>query len=164
MAIMTTDFEELDFIAHEPDKPMAEVETARGISTPDERRSLDAPRARLKAVASGKAPLRVEDVESVLVDHALDADERSKSLGATASELVDFLMSSERPDPEATLKIVKSLSSLAFKNASEMRKSLELATRIQRRPPPRVQIVGVGGQVNVGDKQINTNSVELGDQ
>ena len=121
------------------------------------------PRSRLKAVANGATQLRVGDVESLLVDHALDADQRAKGLGHTASELVAFLLSEEKPDPEATLKVVRDLSSLAFKNAGEMRKSLELATRIQRRPPPRVQILGVSGQVNVGDKQINTRSLEVGD-
>ena len=163
MAIMATDIEKLDLVVNEHADSMAEVVPNRGIDTVDEHSLLDAPRARLKAVANGTAPLRVEDVESVLVDHALDADQRAKGLGQTASELVEFLLSDQRPDPEATLRIVKDLSGLSRANGQEMRRTIELLTRIRRQPPPRVQVVAVDGQVNVGDKQINSCTLEVGD-
>ena len=71
------------------------------------------PRGRLKAVASGEALLKIEDIESLLTDHVLDADAHSKKLGKTCSQLVEFMFSNQKTDPTATLGLIKDLSSLS---------------------------------------------------
>ncbi len=120
------------------------------------------PRDRLKAAALGAAPLEIKDIESLLTDHILDADEHAKDLSRTCSQLVEFLFSGEQPDPVATLGLVKDLSALCSTSSAEMRKSIELLSRIRRQPPPRVQVVSVDGQVNIGEKQVN--AVDLGER
>jgi hypothetical protein len=122
------------------------------------------PRGRLKAVASGEAQLKIEDIESLLTDHVLDADAHAKELGKTCSQLVEFMFSDQKADPTATLSLIKDLSSLSRASSEEMRKSIELLSRIRRQPPPRVQVVSVDGQVNVASQQVNADSVKLGDR
>jgi hypothetical protein len=142
----------------------AEKHIGGGRTISESDRISETPRSRLRSVANGQTPLAVEDVEALLTDYALDADERARDLARTATQLTEFMFSADAPDPVATLGLIKDLSTISRANAEEMRRTIELLVRIRRQPPPRVQVVAVDGSVNVAGQQVNAGAIDLGDR
>ena len=119
------------------------------------------PRDRLRLAATGAASLKLEDIESLLTEHVLNSDEHAVELGKTCSQLIEFMFSSEKPDPVATLKLVRELSAQARANAKDMRQNIKLLAHLRRSAPPRVQVLNMGdAQIAVTENQVN--SVKLG--
>lgn len=123
----------------------------------------ETPRGRLRAAVSGQGQVNREDVEALLADHMLESEGQVKELGKTCKELTEFLFSGAKQDPVATLKLVTQLTNLHKSHAEEMRRTIELLTRIQRPRSPQIQVIAVDNdQLNIGDKQIIGRTVDLG--
>lgn len=124
------------------------------------------PRSRLKTAAAGKVRLSPDDIEALVVDHIVRSDEQAVELGETCRQLVAFLFSKERPDTEATLGLIKDISSLSKANGREMRHSIKLLAHLRRTTPPTVRLINNSGsltRLSVSSGRDNDNAMELGE-
>ena len=104
-----------------------------------------APRNRLRYAASGRTPLRLEDLEALLADHVLTSDGYAGQIGTNCRQLMEavFTPSAGINDPMAALKLIKQLTKLHQAHQSEVRKTVELIARIHQPRPPQVQVLSV---------------------
>jgi len=115
------------------------------------------PRQRLRAVAKGDAPLDHQDIEALLTDLVLDADQRSQSLARRCSTLVAMVFDSESRkimDPTAAMDLMMRLDRVQRNHQADVRRGVELLSKITRPNRPMVQVVASTSQLNVAAQQV----------
>jgi len=124
------------------------------VPTPDQALT---PRQRLQAVAKGDAPLDHKDIEALLTDLVLDADQRSRSLARRCGTLVAMVFDSESRkimDPTAAMDLMMRLDRVQRNHQADMRRGIELLSKITRPNRPMVQVVASTSQLNVAAQQV----------
>jgi hypothetical protein len=130
------------------------------VPVPEQRLS---PRQRLSAVAKGEGQLRQQDIESLLTDLVLDADQRSRSLARRCTGLVEMIFDTESQkhmDPAAALDLAVRLDRVQRRHQADARRGIELLSKISRPHRPLVQVAA--SQLNVAAAQQVAGPVDLG--
>jgi hypothetical protein len=115
-------------------------------------------------VARGDEPLRQQDIEALLTDLVLAADQRSRNLSQRCTTLVEMLFdakSQKDMDPAAAMDLVMKLDRVQRNHQADARRGIELLSKISRPQRPMVQVTASTNQLNVAAQQV-AGQVNLG--
>lgn len=124
-------------------------------------------RASLGLVAQGQQELELGDLQRLLTEAVLASDAQMKKTGARVGEMLEMMFdkgASKEVDPAAVVDLVARLDRLHRGQAQELRKHIELLTKISRPSRPTVQVLAAG-QINMPDQERPSGpTVVLGEQ
>lgn len=117
------------------------------------------PQQRLELTSRGQAPLRREDLQSLLAGHVVESDNHVRYLGKQKLSLLEMLLDSSKgksgPDPRTALDLLCRLDRLHNDGMAQVRRTVELLHRISAPPRADVRVVAAGRQVNIAAQQVN---------
>jgi len=136
-------------LEHDPPAPLSPAQPPTSAPAPP----ANTPRGRLTKAATGHLSLQREDLQALLTEHALAADQRSSELDDYAGTMLTMLATPAQDgnslDPAAVLEMLSKLERIHEGRQRDLRRTVELLHRISGPPRPRVQILAAT-QVNVG--------------
>jgi hypothetical protein len=125
------------------------------------------PRGRLALAARGEQQLDLEDVQALLAEQMLAADQHARRLGAWRAQLLDMLFalspkrrSKPAADPAAVLRLVAQLDHSITQAQVSTRRTAELLHHLAHPRPPALKILSE--RVQVANIQQLPPAVDLG--
>lgn len=114
------------------------------------------PRTALALAAEGQLEVSQDALTGLLAGLALDVHNRSGVVGKRVDDLLEMVFAGGaggQVDPAAVLDLVERLSRLHLGQQAELRRTVELLSRITRPSRPRVTVQAAGQQVNISAAQ-----------
>ena len=135
---------------------------------------LPTPRARLALAARRRQQGDPADLQGLLLEHVLAADQHSRTLDGWLVQVLAMLFAlpekgkgakKQAPDAAGVLKLIAGIDRSLDAAQSRLRQTTELVYRMGRPPRPTLQILAAGEQVQVNAiQQQDCRPVDLGER